>query len=226
MSDKIRSRTFDLLLYDEDQTHKDCFGKLATGYKYIAIKHDKDIWTEDDELPDGVQPGDLKKAHWHVIVRFPQARWNTAVAAELGIALNYIQKCVSYDGSLLYLLHRGLPDKHQYDPSECIGTLIKDLEKALDSEADTDEKMMDVIEILDDKEFWTMRAFLEEATRRKRGGMALRMGGFLSTLIMQHNQANEYSRIRPDAGAYSDACDRNNFRSFVEGFEAGLHDRS
>ena len=221
MSDKVRSRTFDLLLYDEDESHKVCLDKLATGYKYIAIKHDKDIWTEDDDLPDGVSAGDLKKAHWHVIIRFPQARWDTAVASELGIATNYIQKCVSYEGSLLYLLHRGLPDKYQYEPLDCIGTLIKDLEKALDSEADTDEKMMDVIEILDDREFWTMRAFLEEATRRKRGGMALRMAGLLSGLIYQHNQANEYQRQRPDAGCYADDIEKYGFRNFVEGYEAG-----
>ena len=196
MSEKTRSRTFDLLLYDEDETHKAALDKLATGYKYIAIKHDKDTWGEDDKLPDGVQVGDLKKSHWHAIVKFPQARWNTAVASELGIALNYIQKCVSYDGSLLYLIHRGLPDKHQYDPSECIGTLIKDLEKAMDNEADTDEKMQDVIDILDDKEYWTMRRFLEEAISRKRGGMALRMAGLLSVLISEHNNSYVMTELK------------------------------
>ena len=225
MSEKVRSRCFDLLLYDEDETHKACLDKLATGYKYIAIKHDKDTWTADDNLPDGVSVGDLKKPHWHVIVRFPQARWNTAVAAELGIADNYIQRCVSYDGSLLYLVHKGLPEKYQYDPSECIGNLVKDLEKALSSEADIDEKILDVLDILDDKEYWTMRSFLEEATRRKRGGMALRMAGLLSTIIAQHNQANEFGRLCPDAGAYSDAGEQNNFRNFVMGYEAGRKDR-
>ena len=54
MSEKIRSRCFDLLLYDEDATHLACLEELATGYKYIAIKHDKDTWSEDDNLPDGV----------------------------------------------------------------------------------------------------------------------------------------------------------------------------
>lgn len=225
MAERVRSRTFDLLLYDEDPTHKACLDKLATGYKYIAIKHDKDTWTEDDNPPDGVNVGDLKKPHWHVIVRFPQARWNTALASELGIALNYIQKCASYDGSLLYLIHKGLPDKHQYDPSECIGTLIKDLEKALDNESDTDEKMQDVIDILDEREHWTMRAFLEEAIKRKRGGMALRMGGFMATLIAQHNDANNFPRPRPDTGAYDDACHQYGFRSFVEGYEAGRKDK-
>lgn len=220
MADKYRSRCFDLLLYDEDQTHKDALAKLSTGYKYIAILHDKDTWSDDENIPDGYAAGDLKKPHWHVIVRFPQARWSTAVAAELGIAENYIQKCVSYDGSLLYLVHRGLPDKYQYDPSECIGNLIKDLEKALTDEVDTDEKMLDVIAILDDKDYWSMRSFLEEAARRKRGGMALRMGGFLSTLINQHNQSNEYLH-QAEAGSCSDAVDQYGFRNFVEGYEAG-----
>lgn len=221
MSEKTRCRNFDLLLYDEDETHRACLEKLATGYRYIAIKHDKDAWTEDDKRPDGISAGDLKKAHWHVIIKFPQARWNTAVASELGIALNYIQKCVSYEGSLLYLVHKGIPDKYQYDPSECIGTLVKDLEKALDDEYDLNEKVSDVLNILDDREFWSMRSFLDEACKRKRIGIALRMSGLLTTILQEHNYAADL-RKRPDSGAYDTACTQNGFRNFVEGYEAGV----
>lgn len=224
MSEKIRSRNFDLLLYDEDETHKAALEKLATGYKYIAIKHDKDTWMEDDNLPDGVNAGDLKKPHWHVIVKFPQARWNTAVASELGIAMNYIQRCVSYEGSLLYLVHKGIPDKYQYDPAECIGNLIKDLEKALDNETDLNIRVMDVLSILDDKDFWTVRSFMEEACRRGRIGEALRMSGLISQLIFQHNESSGSSR-RPDSGAYADAIDQYGFRNFAEGYECGLKDK-
>lgn len=220
MAEKNRCRTFDLLLYDEDETHKACLEKLASGYKYIAIRHDKDRWTEDETLPEGVQVGDLKKAHWHAIIRFPQGRWDTAVSKELGIAINYIQKCVSYEGSLLYLVHHGLPHKYQYGIEECKGTLIKDLEKALDTECDIDEKISDVLEILDDNEFWTMRSFLEEAVRRKRGGMALRMAGLLSTIINEHNRENEFRSSQPTAGAYSDACDTAHFHGFIEGYHS------
>lgn len=220
MSEKNRSRNFCLVLYDEDETHKACLDKLSTGYQYIAIRHDKDRWTEDDTLPDGANVGDLKKPHWHVIIKFPQARWDTALAKELGISLNYIQRCVSYDGSLLYLVHHGLPHKYQYLPQDCIGTLVKDLERILVDQGDMDEKISDVLEILDDKEFWTMRAFLEEATRRKRGGMALRMAGLLGRLIDQHNYANELRSITPSSGAYVDACDNARFHGFIEGYHS------
>ena len=220
MSEKNRCRNFDLLLYDEDPTHKACLDKLATGYKYIAIKHDKDVWTEDDNIPDGQNVGDYKKAHWHVIIKFPQARWNTAVVAELGIAQNYIQRCVSYEGSLLYLVHRGMPHKHQYDPLECIGTLTKDLEKALDCETDLNERVMDVLDILDERPCWTTRAFLTEACSRKRVGEALRLGGLLTAVIAEHNHSDEVT-ARPNAGAYSDAKDQASWFGFVEGYEAG-----
>lgn len=218
MAEKTRCRTFDLLLYEEDETHRSCLEKLAAGYKYIAILHDRDRWSEEETLPDGVQAGDLKKPHWHVIVRFPQSRWNTALAKELGIAENYIQKCNSYEGSLLYLVHYGLPNKFQYSIEDCKGNLIKDLEKALDTECDIDEKISDVLDILDDNEFWTMRAFLEEAVRRKRGGMALRMAGLLGTIINEHNRHNELARGRPNAGSYMDACDAAHFHGFIEGY--------
>lgn len=187
MADRIRSRNYDLLLYEEDETHQACLAKLASGYKYIAIKHDKDTWTEEDQLPEGVKAGDLKKPHWHVIIKFPQARWNTAVAQELGIAINYLQKCVSYEGSLLYLIHAGIPDKYQYQTTDCIGTLVKDLEKVLDNETDLNEKIMDVINILDQQQTWTTRAFLTEVCAKDRIGAALRLGGLLPALLAEHN---------------------------------------
>lgn len=219
MQDKYRSRNFDLLLYDEDETHRAALEKLAAGYKYIAIKHDKDRWTEEDKLPDGVQVGDLKKPHWHVIIKFPQARWDTAVANDLGIARNYLQKCLSYEGSLLYLVHFGMPHKHQYSLEECIGTLTKDLEKALQNETDLNERVMDVLDILDDKPFWTTRAFLAEACSRKRIGEALRLGSLLSGLIAEHNLTDHLSS-QPGAGAYADAVEQTHFGSFVAGYEA------
>ena len=222
-SEKNRSRNFDLLLYDEDETHKAALEKLATGYKYIAIKHDKDTWSDDDNLPDGVNAGDLKKAHWHVIIKFPQGRWDTAVAKELGITRNYIQKCVSYEGSLLYLVHKGIPDKHQYDPSECIGTLIKDLEKALNDDTDLNERVGELLDMLDEREYWSVRGFLQEARKRRRIGEALRMGSLVSALLAQHNYENTY--FRPNSGAYDDAISQYGFRNFVEGYEAGLKDK-
>lgn len=223
MSEKNRSRTFDLLLYDEDESHKEALKKLDTGYKYIAIKHDKDVWSDDDKLPDGVKVGDLKKAHWHVIIRFPQGRWDTAIAKELGIAINYIQKCVSYEGSLLYLIHKGLPDKYQYSPDECIGNLTKDLEKALECDSDLNDRVMSVLSILDERDFWTVRSFLEVACQRGRIGEALRMAGLIAQLISVHNEENGYHR--PDAGAYVDACDQHGFANFVQGYECGRKDK-
>lgn len=222
MSEKIRSRNFDLLLYDEDETHKAALEKLASGYKYIAIKHDKDRWTEEDKLPEGVQVGDLKKAHWHVIIKFPQARWNTAVAAELGIATNYIQRCVSYDGSLLYLIHKGMPHKYQYDASECIGTLLKDLEKVMKDDTNLSERVQDVVDILDDKDYWTVRGFVTEACKRDRIGEAIRLGGLMTAMLAEHNAAYERSIYQKQCGYYADACDNANWHGFVEGYHRGI----
>ena len=219
MSEKIRCRNFDLLLYDEDETHKACLDKLATGYRYIAIKHDKDRWTEEDTLPEGVNIGDLKKPHWHVIIKFPQGRWNTAVAKDLGIAENYIQRCVSYEGSLLYLIHFGMPHKYQYLPQDCIGNLMKDLEKVIDRSSDLNERVMDVLDILDEKEHWTTRSFLEEACRRDRIGEALRLGGLIGALLAEHNCKDDF-RVQKNAGAYKDAQDQARFQGFIEGYHS------
>lgn len=219
MSEKFRCRNFDLLLYDEDETHKACLEKLSAGYLYIAIKHDKDRWNDEDTIPEGYQVGDLKKPHWHVIIKFPQARWNTALAKELGIAENYIQRCNSLEGSLLYLVHHGMPHKHQYSKDECIGNMIKELEKVVLSNCDLNERVRDVLDMLDEKEYWSTRSFLEEACKRDRIGAALRLGNCIGALLAEHNYKSDHTS-RPTAGAYQDAKEQSRFHGFIEGYHS------
>ena len=78
-SPKFRDRKFVMVLYPEDASHAAAIEKMkAGGYNFAAILHDKDV-TEDN------QP---KKPHWHVVVRFKNACWNTAIAKDLGITPN------------------------------------------------------------------------------------------------------------------------------------------
>ena len=81
-SPKFRDRKFVMVLYPEDASHAAAIEKMKSGgYNFAAILHDKDV-TEDN------QP---KKPHWHVVVRFKNACWNTAIAKDLGITPNYLE---------------------------------------------------------------------------------------------------------------------------------------
>lgn len=109
---KERSRLWNVLLYPDDESHVTALSFIRATYHYVAICHDKDVCPET---------GELKKPHYHVIIKFCQARWNSSIADELGITPNYMQKTGSWDNSARYLLHDGVDEKYQYDKSELEG---------------------------------------------------------------------------------------------------------
>lgn len=120
---KYRGRVHMLLLYPEDETHMAALKFIEQNYEYAYILHNRD----NDES------GEIKKEHFHVVVRFGNATWNTAVAKELGIEINYIQQARNIDNALMYLLHYNDKDKTQYDFEEVKGTLKQRLVQAINS---------------------------------------------------------------------------------------------
>ena len=138
--EKFRDRTMALMLYPEDSTHVQAIEKIKESYDYAFILHDKDC----DE--DGV----VKKAHWHVVLRFKNQNWNSSIAKDLGIELNYIQKVKNFDNALQYLIHYNDSDKYQYDLSEVKGNLKNRLKEKINASNKTEgEKVMDLIEWID-----------------------------------------------------------------------------
>lgn len=120
---KYRSRVHNLLLYADDPTHVEAMSLIDKSYDYAAILHDKDL---DDN-------GELKKPHYHYVVRFNSAKWNTAIAKDLSIKENYIEQCQNINNSLLYLLHYNDSDKYQYSIEEVKGPIKVKLQELLKS---------------------------------------------------------------------------------------------
>lgn len=140
----FRSRSFLLLLYEDDETHRKAIKKIKESYDYACILHDKDI---DDN-------GDLKKPHYHFVLRFNNQRWNTALAEELGITLNYIMEPISLDKSLAYLIHYYEDDKkHHYDLSEVFGPLKYRLIQVINHDNKTEsERVLEILELIDNSD--------------------------------------------------------------------------
>ncbi len=154
--DNMRGKVFLLLLYpDEDVTHAKALEYIKVNYDYAAICQDKDTYLEDTTINDVLhKEGELKKAHYHVVVRFKNARWLTAIAKELDIAENYIRVSHNFVRSLLYLVHYYEPDKYQYNPNEVFGTLKQRFKEAYSSEGKSEsEKVMDIFAEIDKCEF-------------------------------------------------------------------------
>lgn len=136
-----KSRTWNILLYPkEDNTHYNALKYIENNYiDYAYIIHDKDKNKKNE----------LKKEHVHLTIQFHNARYRNAIALELGIAPNYMQKCESLENSLKYLLHYGIKDKYQYDLSEIKGNLKFKLEKILETtDISENEKLSMIIDYI------------------------------------------------------------------------------
>lgn len=135
-----RSRKHCLLLYPDDSFHVKAKEYIERYYNYAYILHDKDLKKDSEEL---------KKEHWHFVVQFQNATYNTALSKELGISLNYIQECRNMDKALEYLIHWNEETKYQYSFSEVKGPLKRNLMKLLESERfSEDDKAKNLIEYI------------------------------------------------------------------------------
>lgn len=131
------------MLYDEDISHINAMEFIKKNYDYACIFHDKDI-KEDT--------GEIKKGHYHYVIKFNNAKWNTAIADELGITPNYIENCRNIKNSLLYLIHYNDIDKYQYNIDEVSGSLKKKLIEILNNGEKTEnEKMQEIIDYIDNE---------------------------------------------------------------------------
>lgn len=138
--EKFRDRTLALLLYPEDGSHRSAIEKIKSSYDYAMILHDRDC----DEN------GEIKKPHWHVILRFKNQQWNTSISKDLGVELNYIQKVKNFDNALQYLIHYNDSDKYQYDISEVKGNLKNRLKEKINiANKSEGEKVMELIKFIE-----------------------------------------------------------------------------
>ena len=176
---KERSRLWNLVLWPDNDAHATALDLIRRNYHYVAICHDRD--------PKDDGSGDLKKPHYHVILKFTQARWNTAIATDLGIDIQYMQKTGSFDKSGAYLLHEGFDDKYQYLLSDLEGDLAPAVAKVLADDTE-DERVIKLLKLLD--EVWTpltVKEFVMLACENGLYGDLRRMGHLAVKLLEEHN---------------------------------------
>lgn len=164
----------------EDETHRKAIEFIKLNYDYALIVHDKD---KDEE-------GRVKKSHTHVIISFPNAKWNTAVAEELSITSNYIEKCRDMDKALEYLIHYNDDSKHQYDIEEVQGNLKAKLKKILLNDGkDENTKAFELMDYIDNFEgYIDEMEFFKYACEIGMYDVARRSAYIMLRLIDKHNK--------------------------------------
>ncbi len=146
-SKAARSRQYCLILYEDDKSHMKALATIQKRFCHAMIRHDMDTY-ENDVYKDGEivnKAGEIKKPHYHVIIKFENARFKSALAKELEIEENYIQVCSNVRSQLLYLIHFRDYDKYLYSVDEVTGQLKEDLILAIaKEEKDENKRVQDI----------------------------------------------------------------------------------
>ncbi len=93
---------------------------------WAYIRHDKDKYNQDDDIPEGKKIGDNRPAHWHVMLQFKNAVEISGIARDFGVSENYVERWQGHGAFLTgiqYLTHehpRQCQDlgKHRYEREE------------------------------------------------------------------------------------------------------------
>lgn len=188
--EKYRSKAHMLLLYPDCPAHVEALEKIKSSYDYAAILHDRDYWTEKDEQsnPDH-KSGTVKKEHWHVVLRFHNQTWSSAICKDLGIEHNYIEKVNKFDNAMEYLIHLNDEDKAQYESDEVFGTMknrmVEILNKAEKSEG---EKVVELIDFIRcQTERIKITDFAEYCAKQGYWAEFRRSGAIFCKMIEEHN---------------------------------------
>lgn len=128
-----RIEQFNMILYYDTESYniEEVLNRVTTDShiaSYAYITHNNDFFTEETFDKHGNllgHMGERKKDHVHVTCSLRSKSAITNVALWLGVPQNFIEKCKSFEKSLLYLTHRNAEDKKPYKLEE-VTTNIKD----------------------------------------------------------------------------------------------------
>lgn len=114
-----RRYNYAVVVYEDDPNFSQQYEMLTSLDSAIWIRHACDIWDKDVFEEDGktikYNAGDLKKPHYHFLLKFKNATTLTALASRVGCEerqIEYVKK--SFNGALKYLIHYGWDEKYQY----------------------------------------------------------------------------------------------------------------
>lgn len=191
-----RSIYWTMLLYkeSEDYNTEEIIKKVKSNYNAIWILHNKDKYLEDEYNEDGTtkhKKGDLKKPHYHIVLKFKNYKWVSALSEELGIEIKWFQKISSLESILCYLIHYKEEEKHHYLLEEVIGSreLKNKLNKTIENIDKTEEdKIIDIVNYIRlEKHIISFGKMLDYVLRKGLYSEYRRSYAIISKLIEEHN---------------------------------------
>lgn len=181
--EKYRSRVHMLLLYPDNEQHCKAIEKIKQSFDYALCLHNRDYTTD----------GELKKEHYHVVLRFNQAVWSSAICKDLGIEHNYIENVKRYDNALQYLIHYNDSDKAQYTIDEVQGNLKQKLVESINKlDKSEGEKVIELIEYIENQDTRiTIKSFANYCAKQGYWAEFRRSASIFIKIIDEHNNSLE-----------------------------------
>lgn len=138
-----RFYNFTLVIYEDDENFDTQIFNLTQEGETIYCRHDQDI---DEE-------GNLKKPHYHYVLKLKNASTLSALSKRVGVPENLIEPVKkSLNGCLKYLIHFGNEDKFQYDANDVKGNsdkLIRKFKDLVNQDISEVEKVVNIQDFID-----------------------------------------------------------------------------
>lgn len=196
--ENFRDRKFMFLLYPDNESHMKALETLIKSYDVAYILHDKDKEVDTNQL---------KKSHYHVIIRTGNnAKWSYPLCEELGIEPRFVEKIGKLDNALAYLIHyneEDTIDKYKYELNEVKGNLNVRLKEIISKEDKTEgEKVIELIEIIDNADMKIkVKDFARHCASTGKWDVFRRSSSIFMAIISEHNEEIEETynprKIRP-----------------------------
>lgn len=125
-------------IYPDDPNYGEYKRRIEENYDFVYILHNLDV-KEDT--------GELKKPHYHYLLKFNGQVSISTISYVTGVPDNYIKARSDYRSAFRYLMHIDHPEKHQYDAGQIQGVDVKArvAKYCSISENDTYGRVVDVI---------------------------------------------------------------------------------
>ena len=190
---QTRSRIYVCLLYSDDQSHAFALEQLTNGsYASVGILHDKDVCVDANTgeviYDESTGQPALKKAHYHFVVRFKNAKYALSLAKELSIAPNYLRPSVDFRAACRYLCHLDTPEKHQYSVNELIGPLAHQALGEMTAQPEDDQAMR-ILEIIRHSGYLTHEELTYICIHEHLWATLRRGGSWFMAIMREHNNS-------------------------------------
>lgn len=202
-------RKFYIELYQDWDNYLNIIKFIENSYQsYNYILHDKDVWTETDysinsEYMDskGINVGDVKKPHYHVIITFNNPRYKSTVIKELFRQYESVYpdlfdtfkrnviRILDYKKTERYQTHEDEDDKHHYDFTEVRGRgeAYEDYFKYLSINRSDESRSNEIIDLILSRNSWLLVELVREINKRSLYSCFIRGFGLYSRLLEENN---------------------------------------